>query len=195
MEIANKIQQLRKKINMSQEELSNKIGVTRQTISNWETGISAPDIKQAKDLAKVFNVTLDELVGNTIYDTLVKKTTNIEKLAGMTIKFIEILIFLIVVAIISIIFFANYFKTQPTGQSIVTYCKLNDDINYYQVKFDNNGNILSVNSDGNYLNAMNINIEEYKKPEDLLKFVEDTIESKGGECDTSKYYDPNKQIR
>ena len=195
MEIANKIQQLRKKINMSQEELSNKIGVTRQTISNWETGISAPDIKQAKDLAKVFNVTLDELVGNTIYDTLIKKTTNIEKLAGMTIKFIEILIFLIVVAIISIIFFANYFKTQPTGQSIVTYCKLNDDINYYQVKFDNNGNILSVNSDGNYLNAMNINIEEYKKPEDLLKFVEDTIESKGGECDTSKYYDPNKQIR
>ena len=195
MEIANKIQQLRKKINMSQEELSNKIGVTRQTISNWETGISAPDIKQAKDLAKVFNVTLDELVGNTIYDTLVKKTTNIEKLAGMTIKFIEILIFLIVVAIISIIFFANYFKTQPTGQSIVTYCKLNDDINYYQVKFDNNGNILSIDSDGNYLNAMNINIEEYKKPEDLLKFVEDTIESKGGECDTSKYYDPNKQIR
>ena len=195
MEIANKIQQLRKKINMSQEELSNKIGVTRQTISNWETGISSPDIKQAKDLAKVFNVTLDELVGNTIYDTLVKKTTNIEKLAGMTIKFIEILIFLIVVSIISIIFFAHYFKAQPTGQSIVTYCKLNDDINYYQVKFDNNGNILSVNSDGNYLNAMNINIEEYKKPEDLLKFVEDTIESNGGECDTSKYYDPNKQIR
>lgn len=195
MEIANKIQQLRKKINMSQEELSNKVGVTRQTISNWETGISAPDIKQAKDLAKVFNVTLDELVGNAIYDTLIKKTTNIEKLAGMTIKFIEILIFLIVVAIISIIFFAHYFKAKVAGQSIVTYCKLNDDINYYQVKFDNNGNILSVDSDGNYLNAMNINIEEYKKPEDLLKFVEDTIESKGGECDTSKYYDPNKQIR
>lgn len=195
MEISNKIQQLRKKNNISQEELSSKIGVTRQTISNWETGISAPDIKQAKDLAKVFNVTLDELVGNTIYDTLVKKTTNIEKLAGMTIKFIEILIFLIVVAIISIIFFAHYFKAQPTGQSIVTYCKLNDDINYYQVKFDNNGNILSVDSDGNYLNAMNIHIEEYKKPEDLLKFVEATIESKGGECNTSKYYDPNKQIR
>ena len=195
MEIANKIQQLRKKINMSQEELSNKIGVTRQTISNWETGDSAPNIKQEKELAKVFNVSLDELVGNAIYDTLVKKTTNIEKLAGMTIKFIEILIFLMVVAIISIIFFANYFKTQPTGQSIVTYCKLNDDINYYQVKFDNNKNILSIDSDGNYINTININIEEYKKPEDLLKFIENTIELEGGECDTYKYYDPNKQIR
>lgn len=195
MEIANKIQILRKKTNMSQEELSNKIEVTRQTISNWENGISAPDIKQAKDLAKVFNVTLDELVGNEIRDALIKKTTNIEKLAGMTIKFIEILIFLIVVAIISIIFFANHFRTKSIGQSIVTYCKLNDDINYYQVKFDNNGNILSVDSDGNCLNAININIEEYKKPEDLLKYIEDTIESKGGECDTSKYYDPNKQIR
>ena len=62
MEIANKIQKLRKKVNMSQEELSNKIEVTRQTISNWENGISAPDIKQAKDLAKVFNVTLNKLV-------------------------------------------------------------------------------------------------------------------------------------
>lgn len=189
MEIANKIQQLRKKINMSQEELSNKIGVARQTISNWETGALSPDIKQAKELAKVFNISLDELVGNAIYDTLVKKTTNIEKLAGMTIKFIEILIFLMVVAIISIIFFANYFKTQPTGQSIVTYCKLNDDINYYQVKFDNNKNILSIDSDVNYINTININIEEYKKPEDLLKFIENTIESKGEECD------PNKQIR
>ena len=101
----------------------------------------------------------------------------------MTIKFIEILIFLMVVAIISIIFFANYFKTQSTGQSIVTYCKLNDDINYYQVKFDNNKNILSIDSDVNYINTININIEEYKKPEDLLKFIENTIESKGEECD------------
>ena len=87
MEIANKIQKLRKKVNMSQEELSNKVGVTRQTISNWENGISAPDIKQAKDLAKVFNVTLNKLVWNDIRDTLIKKTTNIEKLAENIINY------------------------------------------------------------------------------------------------------------
>ena len=56
MEIGNKISELRKKNNLSQEALAEKIGVTRQTISKWELGETSPDIKQAKELSKVFNV-------------------------------------------------------------------------------------------------------------------------------------------
>ncbi len=56
MEIGNKILELRKKNNLSQEALAEKIGVTRQTISKWELGETSPDIKQAKELSKVFNV-------------------------------------------------------------------------------------------------------------------------------------------
>ena len=54
--------QLRRENNLSQEELSEKLGVSRQTLSKWETGDSVPDIEKSKILADVFGVSLDELV-------------------------------------------------------------------------------------------------------------------------------------
>ena len=53
---------LRKLNHMSQEELAEKIGVSRQTLSKWETGESLPDIEKCKMLAELFGVTLDDLV-------------------------------------------------------------------------------------------------------------------------------------
>ena len=47
MNLGNKIGYLRKKKNLSQEELAEMIGVTRQTISKWELGDTTPDINQA----------------------------------------------------------------------------------------------------------------------------------------------------
>ncbi len=64
MNIGTKIFELRKKYSLSQEQLAEKIGVARQTISKWELGETAPDIKQARMLSQVFSVSLDELVGN-----------------------------------------------------------------------------------------------------------------------------------
>lgn len=54
--------ELRKIANMSQEELAEKIGVSRQTLSKYETGESLPDIEKTSALAKVFGVTIDDLV-------------------------------------------------------------------------------------------------------------------------------------
>lgn len=53
---------LRKYKKMSQEELAWEIGVTRQTISKYETGEAIPDIEKCKQLADVFEVSLDDLV-------------------------------------------------------------------------------------------------------------------------------------
>ena len=53
---------LRKLHHLSQEELAEKIGVSRQTLSKWETGESLPDIVKCTLLAEVFGVTLDDLV-------------------------------------------------------------------------------------------------------------------------------------
>ena len=83
MEIGNSIMNLRKKNGLSQEELAGKIGVARQTISKWELGETSPDIRQAKELSKIFNVSLDELTGNDIKEVLVEKASNTEKLAGL----------------------------------------------------------------------------------------------------------------
>lgn len=66
MEIGNKISELRKKNALSQENLAEKIGVTRQTISKWELGETSPDLKQANLLAKILKVSLDELANNDV---------------------------------------------------------------------------------------------------------------------------------
>lgn len=54
--------QLRKLNRMSQEELAEKVEVSRQTLSKWETGESLPDIEKCRLLAELFGVTLDDLV-------------------------------------------------------------------------------------------------------------------------------------
>ena len=54
--------QLRKINSMSQEELAGQLGISRQTLSKWETGESVPDIEKCSLLADIFNVTLDQLV-------------------------------------------------------------------------------------------------------------------------------------
>lgn len=52
----------RKKRGLSQEEVAGKLGVSRQTISKWETDETLPDIRQSKRLAVLYGLSLDELI-------------------------------------------------------------------------------------------------------------------------------------
>lgn len=70
MNLGNQIHELRKNLNLSQEQLAEKVGVARQTISKWELGETAPDIKQAQMLSQVFSVSLDELLGNKAEESI-----------------------------------------------------------------------------------------------------------------------------
>lgn len=62
MSLGNNLFQARKKKGLSQEAVAEKLGVSRQTISKWETDETLPDIRQAKSLAVVYGLTLDELI-------------------------------------------------------------------------------------------------------------------------------------
>ncbi len=62
MNLGNSLFHARKKSGFSQEEVAEKIGVSRQTISKWETDETLPDIRQSKKLSVLYNVTLDELI-------------------------------------------------------------------------------------------------------------------------------------
>ena len=62
MNLGNNLFQARKKAGLSQERVAEKLGVSRQTISKWETDETIPDIYQSKKLAKLYNLTLDELI-------------------------------------------------------------------------------------------------------------------------------------
>lgn len=53
---------LRKFHKMNQETLAEKLGISRQTLSKWETGEALPDIEKAKQLAEIFDVSVDELL-------------------------------------------------------------------------------------------------------------------------------------
>lgn len=64
MNLGEKILKLRKKNGFSQENLADKVDVTRQTISNWELGETSPNPSQLKLLSKSLNVSIDELLDN-----------------------------------------------------------------------------------------------------------------------------------
>ena len=66
MEYNEKLKELRVSSNMSQEQLAEQLHVTRQTVSKWEQGVNQPDIYTLKQYATLFNVSLDELVGDGI---------------------------------------------------------------------------------------------------------------------------------
>ena len=62
MEFNNKLYELRKQKGFSQEELANRLNVSRQTISKWEVGESTPDMENLVAIRELFEISLDELV-------------------------------------------------------------------------------------------------------------------------------------
>lgn len=62
MSLGNSLFHARKKSGLSQEEVAEKLGVSRQTISKWEQDETLPDIRQSKHLSTLYHVTLDELI-------------------------------------------------------------------------------------------------------------------------------------
>lgn len=66
-----KLQILRKRNGLSQERLAEKLGVSRQAVSKWESGQSTPDLNKLIKLSELYNVTIDSLVRDNVeFDTL-----------------------------------------------------------------------------------------------------------------------------
>ena len=142
MEIGNKILELRKKANLSQEQLAEKMHVTRQTISKWELNDTTPDIKQAKELSKIFNVSLDELTDNDIKDITVEKLSNTEKLAGLILKILKVLgiifIILVILDIVALILFTTLRTTTLTEEYTSVEMHCHKDNILYTINIDTN---------------------------------------------------------
>ena len=76
MTLGEKIYKLRNERNMTQEQLAEKLGVTRQSISKWEGDLVKPEIEKLKAMAKLFEVSLDDLISDEAAET---KTTKAER--------------------------------------------------------------------------------------------------------------------
>lgn len=75
--IGQRISELRKSQNMTQMELADKMGISFQAVSNWERGNSMPDISKLPELAQLFRVSIDELLGekSELLESVVNENT------------------------------------------------------------------------------------------------------------------------
>lgn len=186
MNLGNKILELRKKNNFSQEELAEKLNVTRQTISNWELNETVPDIRQAKEISKIFQVSLDELVDNDVKSVLVEKISNTEKLSGIVIKILKwIGIAFITMLIIDVIVFILFvFVRKEPSSSNVKSATLSCTI-------ENNDYLISIGSDG-YFNCSNCNkkmqvylndITDWANIDHSIENIDKYFTDNGGTCE------------
>lgn len=70
MEFNKKLYELRKQKGLSQDELANKLNVTRQTISKWEIGETTPEMEKLTVLSDYFEISLDELIFGKVNEKL-----------------------------------------------------------------------------------------------------------------------------
>ena len=74
MELNEKLYELRKKNNWSQEDLAERMEVSRQTISKWESGKTIPELNKLVKISEIYEITLDELVKETTSEENIPKT-------------------------------------------------------------------------------------------------------------------------
>ena len=186
MNLGKKIAELRKKNNLSQEELAEKVGVARQTISKWEIGDTTPDINQVKIISKIFNISIDELVDNDINNVIVEKISNTEKLAGITIKILKVLGVMIIVFIVLIFLFVIFFMVDNprkdydiVGRTKIS-CQLNNEEYVYEAEYNKNYQVINSGGDAYIMN--HTDIESYEDVNKIIAHIEDYFKDHGGKC-------------
>jgi len=186
MDLGKKILELRKKENLSQEQLAEKMNVTRQTISKWELNETSPDIKQAKELSKIFKVSLDDLTDNDVSSILVEKVSNTEKLAGIIIKILKALgiIFLVILVIdvISLILFSALKTTTITKESAKVEMNCVKGNNTYIITVDTD-EIYTCDNCSKEMYKDIKNIIDYSNLEITVRNVENYFENINGTCE------------
>lgn len=77
MKFSEKLQKLRKENNLSQEQLADKLDVSRQSVSKWESGQTYPEMDKLLTMCKLFNITLDDLTNDEVnYNEVKTKSKN-----------------------------------------------------------------------------------------------------------------------
>jgi transcriptional regulator with XRE-family HTH domain len=186
MKLGENIFKLRKEYNLSQEQLAEKINVTRQTISNWELGETAPNPEQLKLLSKELNISIDELLNNDIKQVLVEKVSNTEKLAKIIIKILKILGIIFVLSFVVGIFsfgIFNFTKTPMTvveKQTVLLNCQLNGEKYDYLIEYDKDDNIIEAGGSDYITNI--VKDKKIYKAKILVKYIEAYFFDNGGKC-------------
>lgn len=177
--LGNNILKLRKHLGLSQEELSEQVNVTRQTISNWELNETQPNPEQLKLLSKALNVSVDELINNEIKSVIEKKIDNTAKYSKILIKLVIIICVMVFLLGLFNVFYSLKHRNQEVN-SIRLNCKL-----------DNENYIIDIR-DNNYYKCINCSqeleqrVEEYFESNDLdtsIKNIKFYFKEHNGVCE------------
>lgn len=186
--LGEKIISERKKCKLSQEDLAEKLGITRQTISNWELNETSSDLKQASKLCDIFNISLDELTGkeNAILTKLDKTESN-SKLIIKLVKTVGItlgtLIFILLCIVSIYIYSTNYYTAEPTATGEGRFCYYNGKISNYTVMKNNSDGSLSYDiGDINIMNDLDLYNIKTGEPKEVLEKIVKYIKDNGGTC-------------
>ncbi len=113
MDFSEKLLTLRKANNLTQEELAEKLDVSRQSVSKWESGQATPDLEKIVEISAVFDVTTDYLLKSSEIDDLSVKTEMLEKQQQMMLvreqRQKQIFGCIMYALVVYLVFFAVYF--------------------------------------------------------------------------------------
>ena len=195
MKFNEKLTQLRKSKNLSQEELGNELGVARQTVSKWELGETTPEMDKLIKMSEIFEISLDELIKDKEIDTNINtntnsndpNNTNTQKLTGLTIKIIKgILIFIAILAalylvlIVSSLVIFNDFKSEKVETVVENEETIFNNTQENKDDFTKTYNVLNI-ADSDDENYLYLTIKQFQNDEvetvKVLKSLANGIEA------------------
>jgi len=175
MNISYKIIDIRKKNNLTQEQLAEKLNVSRQTVSNWENGKFYPDIDTLVKISNTFNISLDVLLKE---DTIMIKS--MDKKLKMNKKLIYSIIGIIILIVIAIPVAYGYHTNDKETTKINTEKEIKEEereiaeseFTYYPIPDDYTIFSLEINRINGETNE---SLNSYKNKEIILYIDEDDI--------------------
>ena len=188
MSLGEKILELRKKKGLSQEELGDKIKVTRQTISNWELNETSPNPEQLKKLSRELHVSIDELLDNDIKDIVVEKVSNTEKLSKTSLDLLKIIVGVILAIIIIfvglVILKIIYKNTKDYGRKIeeTILCSIYGEEHSYGIEYyELTGEAIALGGDAYFSDILDL--EKYSDAHQIFNVINDYVKKNGGTCE------------
>ena len=158
------IYQKRKKLNLTQDELGKRLGVTNKAVSKWEVGETLPDVTMLAPLAKVLNVSVDELLNYTdnpseAKEILPKKRNLILQISLVVLAVIEIITIILLII--------SYSSDTPMETSV---CVTNDNIKEI-VDINPSSQVICDNEILKIITTYKLNTGYSFKEDDSIKFT------------------------
>ena len=179
MNIGEVIYELRKKNNLTQEQLGEKLGVSRQTISKWELGETFPDLKDSLNISQLFNISLDDFLNNNLENRIKKNEVKTKKI------FKIIFIILAIILFTEIGLFIGYLSgkgdKEVVGRSHLE-CTLDNEQYGFYVDYDETNDIIYMDG-SEYIFKNIVRKKEYTNSNNLINDIYNYFKDKNGLCE------------